>query len=116
MNVQIDISDKYEETSVTIHAKEWSEELESVVKMIKSKKAKRLVGIHEEQSILLNPNDIDFVCAENRRVFAVTKKQKIELKMKLYEIESLLEPHQFTRFSKLPELCIRIKRKIDIRR
>jgi DNA-binding LytR/AlgR family response regulator len=100
MKVHIDISHSYEETSIIIQAKEWSDELEALIKKINSTIPKRLLGIDQEQSILLNPNDIDFVFAENRKVFAALKKQKIELKMKLYEIDSLLEPHQFTRFSK----------------
>nr|WP_246407615.1 LytTR family DNA-binding domain-containing protein [Geomicrobium halophilum] len=50
---------------------------------------------------MLDPHDIDFVYAEKRKVFAATTtKQNIELKMKLYEVEELLESHHFTRFSK----------------
>ncbi|WP_077718904.1 LytTR family DNA-binding domain-containing protein [Novibacillus thermophilus] len=100
LNVHIDISEKYEETTVTIQAKEWTKELETLVRMVKSTKPIRLLGIDAEQSVLLDPNEIDYVYAENRKVYAAVQKQRIELKMKLYEAESLLEPHQFTRFSK----------------
>lgn len=74
LNVHIDISEKYAETTVTIQAKEWSEELEALVKIIKSTKPVRLLGTDQEQSILLNPNEIDFVYAEDRKVYAAVHK------------------------------------------
>ncbi|QQK76950.1 LytTR family transcriptional regulator DNA-binding domain-containing protein [Salicibibacter cibarius] len=101
MNVKIDLNDNHEETTVIIQAKEWSPELEALVKQLNNAKRGRIVGVHEDQSVVLNPHDIDFVYAEKRKVFAATTaKQHIELKMKLYEVEELLEAHDFTRFSK----------------
>ncbi|MBB6451377.1 DNA-binding LytR/AlgR family response regulator [Geomicrobium halophilum] len=101
MNVKIDLNDKHEETTVIIQAREWSPELEALVRQLNNAKKGRIVGVTEDQSILLDPHDIDFVYAEKRKVFAATTtKQNIELKMKLYEVEELLESHHFTRFSK----------------
>lgn len=98
--MHINLSDEYEETSITIQAREWTEELEALVKIIKSTKRTRLMGVDQEQSILLQPDEIDFIYAEKRKVYAAVQKQRIELKMKLYEAEALLEPHTFIRFSK----------------
>ncbi|AIF43018.1 LytTR family DNA-binding domain-containing protein [Virgibacillus sp. SK37] len=100
MKVKIDIDDDHEETSIIIHAKEWSEDLASLVKMIKNSNTGRVVGIDGDQSILLHPDDIDYVFAEGRKIFAMTNKQRVELKMKLYEVEELLAPRKFLRFSK----------------
>lgn len=100
VKVQIDIDDKHEETSVTIHAKEWDEVLAELVKTIKNKKPGRIVGMEGEQSILLEPHDIDYVFAEERKVYAVVGKQRITLRMRLYEVEELLASHRFMRFSK----------------
>lgn len=99
--MKIELSDKHEETTVIIQAKEWSAELEALVRQLNNSQKQRIVGVNEDQSILLDPSDIDFVYAEKRKVFASTiTKQNIELKMKLYEVEELLEAHYFTRFSK----------------
>ncbi|WP_238188554.1 LytTR family DNA-binding domain-containing protein [Paenibacillus sp. L3-i20] len=98
--MQIDIKDHFDETVITIQAKEWTEELAALVKKIQSPTAKRLVGMEEDRSVLLELGDIDYVFAENRKVFASMNRKNIELKMKLYEIEELLAPHQFMRFSK----------------
>src|SRR5699024_7955644 len=86
-----------------IQAKEWSEELEDILKVIKKKKQHRLFGVDSEdsdQTVLLDPNHIDFIYAENRKIFAVLKDQHFEIKKKLYELEELLMPYDFVRFSK----------------
>lgn len=100
MKVNIDIDEKYEETFITIHAKEWTNGLEELIRNINHQTPKRIVGIKEDKSILLSPNEIDFVYAQNRKVYASINKQSIELNMKLYELESLLQGHDFIRFSK----------------
>lgn len=75
MDVHIDISDKYEKTTVIVQAKEWSEDLKALVKTIKRTQPTRLLGTEQEQSILLQPQEIDFVYAEKRKVFAAVKKK-----------------------------------------
>lgn len=93
---------KHEETVITIQAKEWTNELAELVKTIQQSTTAtgRLIGIENERSVLLDPAEIDYVYAENRRVIAATASSRIELRMKLYEVEELLAPKQFMRFSK----------------
>lgn len=101
MNVKIDLNDNHKETTVIIQAREWSDDLETLVRQLNNTKKQRVVGVTEDQSIVLEPSDIDFVYAEKRKVFAATTaRQNIELKMKLYEVEKMFESHHFTRFSK----------------
>lgn len=100
LKINIDIDKKYEGTSITIQAHEWSEDIEEMIKLIKKGKTQRLLGIDEDQTIILNPNDIEYVYAEQRKVFAALKNRNIEIKMKLYEVEEQLGPHDFSRFSK----------------
>jgi DNA-binding LytR/AlgR family response regulator len=100
MKINIDIDEKYDETQVTIQTKEWTEELEEIVKVIKKEKQQRLFGIDEDQTVLLEPKEIDFIHAEKRKIFAVVKDRRFEVKMKLYEVEDFLIAHGFMRFSK----------------
>ncbi|GGN53339.1 MULTISPECIES: LytTR family DNA-binding domain-containing protein [Oceanobacillus] len=100
MKINIEIDDQYDETSITIQTNEWTEELEEIVKILRRKNRKRIFGIEDEQTILLDPKKIDFVYAERRKVFACMGKRQVEIRMKLYEVEELLAPHQFMRFSK----------------
>ena len=100
MKVNLDINNNHEETSVTIHTKEWSQEIEELINKLNYQTPKRIVGNEDEKSILLSPDEIEYIYAENRKVFASLKNQSIELNLKLYEVESLLFPYGFTRFSK----------------
>lgn len=100
MKINIDIDNQHEGTSITIKAKEWSKELDDIISLIKKQGTGRLFGIQEDQTILLQPNEIDFIYAENRKVYASLQKEQIEIKMKLYEVEQVLSPHNFMRFSK----------------
>lgn len=100
MKINIDIDDAHEEPSITIETNEWSEELEDIISVIKKRQSKRIFGVTEDQTIILNPEDIDYVYAEKRKIFAAMNNRRIEIKMKLYEVEKRLETQQFMRFSK----------------
>ncbi|MEI3606892.1 LytTR family DNA-binding domain-containing protein [Pseudogracilibacillus sp. SE30717A] len=100
MKIQVDIDDQYEETSITIQTNEWTEELERLLAFIKSETPKRLFGIEGEQTILLDPEKIDFIYSENRKVYAAIDNRHLEIRLKLYEVEEMLSQHHFMRFSK----------------
>ncbi len=100
LKFNIDIDDKHAETQITIQAKEWTEELEEIVKIIKKRRTPRLFASDSEQTILLDPKEIDFIYAEQRKVFASLANRQLELKMKLYEAEEILAPYDYMRFSK----------------
>lgn len=102
MKVQINIDESHDdETVIIIQAKEWTDELAALVQKLKqSDLPKRLIGVEEERSIVLDPPNIDYIYAENRKVMAAVGSKKIELKMKLYEVEELLAGFSFLRFSK----------------
>lgn len=100
MNIRIDINSDYGDMYVTVHAKEWTEELEHLIKTLEQQSPKRILGIKSEQSILLSPEDMDYIFAQHRKVYASVNKQAIEINMKLYELEELLESRGFIRLSK----------------
>ncbi len=100
LKVKIDLDENHHETTITIHAKEWSKELELLVEKLKEQTTGKLIGTENDKSILLHPNEIDFIYAQDRKVFAAVNKRSIEINMKLYEVEELLETYHFTRFSK----------------
>ncbi len=100
MKINIDIDDKYDGPSITIQTNEWSDELEEIINTIRKRKTERLFGVVDDQTELLDPSDIDYIYAEKRKIFAALEDRNVELKMKLYEVEDMLMPHHFLRFSK----------------
>ncbi|PJK16144.1 LytTR family transcriptional regulator [Chryseomicrobium excrementi] len=106
MKIKIDIDPQNEDTPViTIQAQEWSTEVEAIIRHLKELETaetapKRLVGTDGERSVILQPQDIDFVYSTNRKVYAQTAEGILELKLKLYELEEFLGTFGFIRFSK----------------
>lgn len=100
MDVHIDISDQHMETSITIHANSWSDDLDSLVKKLKSPDTQRLFGEKDDQTIIIHPEEIEYFYAQQRKVYAVVNGTTLEVKYKLYEIEELLSGYNFSKFSK----------------
>lgn len=100
MKVKIDIDDQYEGTSITIQTNEWTEELQALVQQLQAEKPQRIFGIDGDQTILLQPDKIDFFYVENRKVYAALATQRLEVRSKLFELEEMLAAHYFMRFSK----------------
>jgi len=100
LKINIDIDENHSENSITIRATEWTSELEEIVNVIKKNKQQRLFGIDSEQTIVLDPNEVDFIYAEKRKTYAALEKRRIEIKLKLYEVEENLVSYNFMRFSK----------------
>jgi len=100
MKVKIDIDEKHKGTSITITTDEWTEELQALVQQIQAEKHQRIFGIDGDQTIVLQPEEIDFLYVENRKVYAALAKKRLEVRMKLFELEQILHVHHFMRFSK----------------
>lgn len=100
MKVKIDIDENHKGTSITITTDQWTEELQALVQQIQTEKPQRIFGIDGEQTILLQPEEIDFLYVENRKVYAALPKKRLEVRMKLFELEQILHVHHFMRFSK----------------
>lgn len=100
MKINLDIGEHHKESSITIQAPELTSELQEMIRVLQTNKRERLFGVKEEQTILLDPEDIDYVCAKKRKIFAVIYNERYEIRMKLYEMEEMLYPFQFMRFSK----------------
>lgn len=100
MKVNIDIDKQYNGTSITIKTNKWTKELQTLVQQLQSEKTQRIFGIDGDQTVLLEPENIDFLYVENRKVFAALGKQRLEVRMKLFELEEILTSHHFMRFSK----------------
>ncbi|HLR64603.1 MAG TPA: LytTR family DNA-binding domain-containing protein [Pseudogracilibacillus sp.] len=100
MKVKIDLDDTYDEPVITIQAKELTPALKEVIDYLKGQKQTRLLGVKDQQTIVIDPKKVDYVFSERRKVYAKIGKDDIQVNMKLYEVEAELKHHAFVRFSK----------------
>src|SRR5699024_8680520 len=100
VKINVDIDDKYKDTQITIQANEWSPEIQRLIDFINQQKPDRLFGVDGEQTVLLDPNEIDFFHVENRKTYAQMKQRHMEVRMKLFEVEESFASIGFMRLSK----------------
>src|SRR5699024_12206065 len=68
--------------------------------IIKQEKPDSVFGVDGEQTVLLDPNEIDFFHVENRKTYAQMKQRHMEVRMKLFEVEESFASRGLMRFSK----------------
>lgn len=100
MKVHIDLDPSHEELEIIIRTKEVTEEVQYILKILEGRPIKQIVGIADQQFYLLEFKEIYWFYSEGRKVFAQTTKGNIEVKYRLYELETSLQREGFVRFSK----------------
>ena len=99
MKITIEQLDPGGQEEIIIRCAELDSELMRLVYAVQNGRS-RLTAYSEEGIVKLSPNDIFYFEAVDNKVFACCEKRVCEVKMKLYEIESLYERSDFIRVSK----------------
>ncbi|WP_020062943.1 LytTR family DNA-binding domain-containing protein [Bacillus sp. 123MFChir2] len=100
MKVHIDLDPAHEELEIVIRTKEMTEDVQHILKILEGGTIKQIVGIAGQQFYLLEFKEIYWFYSEDRKVFAQTTKGNLEVKHRLYELETSLQREGFVRFSK----------------
>jgi len=99
MKIHVKIEKQYEEIEVHLYANAYSDEVERVMKRLKTPVTTTIDGYKEQEIYMLKIEDIYSVYAEGPKIFFQTEEEEFESKRKLYELEELLS-EQFTRVNK----------------
>lgn len=91
------IIDKEREEEVVIYAHGKSDFTEAIEKMISAED--RLMAYNGKEMIPISPSQVYCFIAEDNKVYAVTEKEKLQIKARLYNIEEALPP-DFIRINK----------------
>lgn len=97
-----------EDTAITIEYDKWNSELEDIVNYIEGKK-KTIAGYDENKSLCsIRLDKILYFEAVGELVFAYTRDNVFEIKMRLYQIEKLVHKYSIYRASK--SILINVRR------
>lgn len=99
MQVEIKIDSSYTEPKILILTDSVTEDISSLVKKLSEDVPQIISGSRDNKIEVLNPEELIRVYANTGKVFAVTDKGEYTLRLRLYEIEGRLTPHQFVRIS-----------------
>lgn len=90
-----------ERNEVIVYAPE-KNELITEIEHLARKNSSELIGYKNKEAIKLSPDEILCFISENNRVFAVTEKEKLLLRLRLYQLEESLSSN----FVKINQSCI----------
>ena len=95
------IYDSNREEEVVVYAKEKSPIVDRIEALIKESMTE-LVGYKDGEAVKLDLFDVYCYTVEDGRVFAVTENEKYQLKLRLYQVEEMLDEG----FVKINQSCI----------
>ena len=99
MKIHLVINSDIQELEVHIHAKEYNEQIERLMKQLQTAQPKAIDGYLQQEIYMVKISDIFCIYAEGAKVFLQTEEQEFETKRKLYELETQLS-NDFVRVSK----------------
>ena len=99
MQVEIKIDPSQPEPKVVITAASMTEEVNRIVRRLSEEIPRVISGTRDGKLEVLEPEELIRIYAASGKVFAVTGKGEYTLRLRLYELEERLSPHQFVRIS-----------------
>ena len=91
MKVQLTVHEQYKEIEVHVFTDAYTDEVEQLMKTLKSPKATIIDGYTATEIRMLKLEDIFTIYVEDGKVYFQTAEEEFESKRKLYELETLLE-------------------------
>ena len=88
------------ETEVIIRGDVTSEEVVSLLQLLKKRSKGKLILYREEEQYIVDADEIVFIEVSGNNVYAYTKQDTYEAKQKLYEIKELLGSRSFAQINK----------------
>ena len=99
MKLRIEIDSELTETEIVIKAAALTDEIADLQRLLQETKAPRLIFYKGTGEYYLDLAEILFFETEGSKIYAHTQKEAYEVRLKLYELESIL-PRYFSRVSK----------------
>ena len=88
------------ETEVIIRGDVTSEEVVSLLQLLKKRNSGKLILYKEEEQYIMDADEVVYVEVSDNKVYAYTKQDTYEAKQKLYEIKELLGSRAFAQINK----------------
>lgn len=99
MQLEVKIDSSYIEPKVIILAASMTEDVNTILNKLSDQAPQIISGIKDKKIEVIDQEDLIRIYASSGKIFAVTHKGEYALRLRLYEIEERLPPHQFVRIS-----------------
>lgn len=99
MQVEIKLEENIDKPKIVIYTNEITDEITELANRLSNTTTRIIVGIKDEKSYLLKPDEVFRFYSENQKVYAACEKLTFLVKHRLYEIEETFENTSFIRVS-----------------
>ena len=99
MNIKLE-SAELPEPEVIIRGDVTSEEVVSLLQLLKKRNSGKLILYREEEQYIVDADEIVYVEVSDNKVYAYTKQDTYEAKQKLYEVKEMLGGRFFAQINK----------------
>lgn len=99
MQVEIQIDNSYAEPKIIIMTASMTDDVNNIVKKLSESVPQIISGSKDAKIEVLEQTDLIRIYTNGGKAFAVTDKGEYILRLRLYELEERLNPHQFIRIS-----------------
>ena len=100
MNIEIKIDEKIKENKIIVQVNEMTDEISNIIDLLKSTNNEKLKVYLDEELYFIDENDIETVYSSDGKVFVKANDKDYQSKMRLYELENILNKKIFLRISK----------------
>ncbi len=114
MDVEVNIEKGRTTPKIVIHTGEMTSEITELVKRITAYNEHVLVGYKNEEIILLRPEDIYRIYAQEQKVLVQTQKDTAQLRLRLYELEERLAGTELIRISNSEIVNLKKVKSLDL--
>ena len=114
MEIEIVIDQSQIEPKIIIKTSKLTQEVENIMNIISQQNPSIISGIKDEKLEIIDENAIIAVFAQDGKVYADTKNGIYELKLRLYELENILDKTRFVRISKSDIINLKAVKNFDL--
>ena len=114
MEIEIVIDQSQIEPKIIIKTSKLTQEVENIMNIISQHNPSIISGIKDEKLEIIDENAIIAVFAQDGKVYADTKNGIYELKLRLYELENILDKTRFVRISKSEIINLKAVKNFDL--
>lgn len=106
MKLEINIDPNIKETIIKVFAESMNNDVKLVQSILELSSVNRIVGLKNEEILLLEPNDIIRFFTNDKKVFAQTMRDEYLVRLRMYDLEERFRSTTFIRISQ-GELMLR---------
>lgn len=115
IEIEVIIDEKYKNPKICVYTNELNEDINKVINKIKNINDKNLIGYKDEETYILEINDIESIYSEDKKIYARIKNDVYILKKRIFELEFLLENYNFLRISNSEIINFKKVKSIDFK-